>query len=447
LTPNPVITGTRTITLRGRYFDVSRVQVLIDGRVVGDSDYLSKTPTQLVFNATLAKGTHTLVARQGFSSTTSAPVTLDVVDAIVGSHFVPIAPCRAADTRSTSAIGGKDFRYFNFANCGVPEGATAVALNVTVVPIDPLGYLTIWPSGQVRPEVSTLNSLDARIKANAVIVGLNAAGYIQVSVTDVSHVILDVNGYFVPVGTPGALAFYPVTPCRVVDTRVAADGAIGALGTRRVAGGGCLPAQAQAYSLNVTVVPPGPLGFLTLWPDGSPRPVVSTLNDLNGTVVANAAILRAGTDGAFNAYVTDATHMVVDLNGYFAPPGSPGALSFYPVAPCRIFDTRLADGSFGGPVMAADGAREFNVRASECSIPATAQAYVTNATVVPSGVFGFLTLWPAGQSRPTVSTLNAIDGALASNAAVIPAGLNGAVSVYTSNSAHLLLDISGYFAP
>ena len=221
---------------------------------------------------------------------------------------------------------------------------------------------------------------------------------------------------------------------------------MGAQQTRRFSGG-CLPSTAQAYSLNITSVPPAPLGFLTLWPDGSAQPTVSTLNNLTGTVVANAAILRSGTGGAFNAFVTDASHLIADLNGYFAPPGSPGALAFYPSTPCRIFDTRNANGQFGGPAMAADGTRQFTVPSSVCGIPATAQAYVTNATVLPSGVFGFLTMWPGGQTRPTVSTLNAVDGALTSNAAIVPAGSGGVINVYTSNTAHMLLDISGYFAP
>ena len=52
--------------------------------------------------------------------------------------------------------------------------------------------------------------------------------------------------------------------------------------------------------------------------------------------------------------------------------------------------------------------------------PATAQAYVFNATVVPSGALGYLTLWPDGQSQPVVSTLNAIDGAITSNMAIVP---------------------------
>ena len=97
--------------------------------------------------------------------------------------------------------------------------------------------------------------------------------------------------------------------------------------------------------------------------------------------------------------------------------------------------------------MAANATRSFTVPSSPCGIPTSAQAYVTNATVLPSGVFGFLTMWQGGQSQPTVSTLNAIDGALTSNAAIIPASPSGVIQVYTSNATHMLLDVSGYFAP
>jgi hypothetical protein len=363
-----------------------------------------------------------------------------------GSHFLPIAPCRAADTRDSFAIPGNSFRNFTLESCNVPSNATAVALNVTLVPTGPLGYLSIWPAGQSQPVVSTMNALDGRIKANASFVGLGNNKAVSVYVTDNAHVILDVNGYFVPAGTGGALAFYPTAPCRVVDTRNT-GGVLPANSTRLINAGTCLPSHARAYSLNVTAVPSGPLGFLTLWPDGPAQPRVSTLNALTGTVVANAAIVSAGTGGAINAFVTDRSHLIIDANGYFALPGSPGELAFYPVQPCRIFDTRNAAGAFGGPRMEADSSREFTVPASSCGVPASAQAYVTNATVVPSGPFGFLTMWPGNQNRPTVSTLNALDGALTSNAAILPAGPNGVIRMYASSPTNLLLDISGYFAP
>jgi hypothetical protein len=52
---------------------------------------------------------------------------------------------------------------------------------------------------------------------------------------------------------------------------------------------------------------------------GSARPIVSTLNSWDGTVAANAAIVPAGANGAIDVYVTNPTHVILDINGYFAP--------------------------------------------------------------------------------------------------------------------------------
>jgi hypothetical protein len=84
------------------------------------------------------------------------------------------------------------------------------------------------------------------------------------------------------------------------------------------------------------------------------------------------------------------------------------------------------------------------VAATACGAPASAQSYVVNATVVPTGPLGFLTLWPQGAAQPLVSTLNAIDGAITSNLAIVPAA-NGSISIFGSNPTHLVMDISGYF--
>jgi hypothetical protein len=97
-----------------------------------------------------------------------------------------------------------------------------------VVPHQALGYLTIWPTGQNQPSSSTLNS-DGRIRAIAAIVPAGTGGSVSVFVTDDTDLLLDVNGYFVPNTAPGALAFYPLPPCRIADTR-AGSGFAGGLG-------------------------------------------------------------------------------------------------------------------------------------------------------------------------------------------------------------------------
>jgi hypothetical protein len=158
------------------------------------------------------------------------------------------------------------------------------------------------------------------------------------------------------------------------------------------------------------------------------------------------AIVRAGAGGAIDAYATDNTHLVLDITGYFAPP-APGGLHLFTTSPCRLVDTRNPNGPFGGPVMSAGSTRSFSVLNGVCSVAATAQAYLINATVVPSGALDYLTVWPTGLPQPFVSTLNSRDGRITANALITPAGTSGAVSAFVTNETQLILDLNGFFAP
>jgi hypothetical protein len=381
-------------------------------------------------------------------TTTTNPAT--------GLHFVPVPPCRLADTRYTSIISGDTSRDFDVPQlgCGIPSTALAYSLNVTAVPSGYLGYLTIWPTGQGRPNASILNSWEGIVVANAAVVPAGTNGAVSLYVSNDSNVILDINGYFDASTGPTSYSFFPATPCRVVDTRNPA----GQFGGPELDGANSrdfpiplsscpIPATARGYALNFTGVPPGYLGFLTTWPTGQGRPNASTLNSWSGKAVANAAIVPAGTNESVSVYGSDATHLIMDINGYFGQPGSAGALSFYPVAPCRVADTRYGGPPFGGPEMEGPTTRVFPIPASACNIPTTAAAYSLNVTVVPDGPLSYLTIWPAGSAQPNVSTLNSFDGSVVANAAIVPAGADGAISVYTTNPTHVILDINGYFAP
>ena len=82
----------------------------------------------------------------------------------------------------------------------------------------------------------------------------------------------------------------------------------------------CLvPLGAQAFALNATVVPAPTLSYLTLWPAGGVQPFVSTLNAGDGNVAANAAIVPANAEGSVSSFVTNATELILDISGYFAP--------------------------------------------------------------------------------------------------------------------------------
>jgi hypothetical protein len=259
-----------------------------------------------------------------------------------------------------------------------------------------------------------------------------------------------VSAYF---NQPGSgLEFSSVTPCRLVDTRQTGVPIQGGTSQNFIIPqlGGCgIPTSAQAYSLNVTVVPHGALGFLTIWPAGLAQPGVSTMNSRDGRTKAEAAIVQAGTNDAVSIYASDTTDVILDISGYFGAAGSQ-TYKFYPLAPCRVVDTRGANGELGGPNLPGGAQRDFNVLTSSC-MPhgVTIQAYSLNFTVVPypSGEpLHYLTVWPQGESQPVVSTLNNRTATTLANAAITPAGTNGGISVYASDSTQLVVDINGYFA-
>jgi uncharacterized repeat protein (TIGR01451 family) len=427
----------------------------------------------ITVTAAVAQNAASQVTNQAAASGGGAlsPATASDLTNIGGLVFYPLTPCRVADTRAFAGftgtqgppyVAGGTSRNFGVAGyCGVPANATAYSLNVTVVPRKPvLDYLTTWPTGQPMPNASTLNSWTGTAVANAALVPAGTNGDISIYASDDTEVLFDINGYFAP-PTPSGLQFYPLTPCRVADTRgfgfTGTQGAPAlAAGTSRnfqVSGLCGVPLTAAAYSLNVTVVPStGSLDYLTAWPTGQPMPNASTLNSWTGTAVANAAMVPAGTNGDISIFASDATNVLFDINGYYAPAGTGGS-DFYPMTPCRVADTRAFAGfteQFGAPSMGAGTSRSFAVQSSVCNVPTVAAAYSLNVTVVPqTDSLDYLTTWPTGLTQPNASTLNSWTGTAVANAAVVPAGTGtgGPIDIYASDPTDVLFDISGYFGP
>lgn len=119
--------------------------------------------------------------------------------------------------------------------------------------------------------------------------------------------------------------FVPITPCRVVDTRNATGPfggpALVANATRSftIPAAACSLPVAAAYAFNVTLVPSGPVGYLTMWPSGATMPLAAVMNDLQGDIQGNAATIAASASGAVSVFVTNPTHLVVDVYGYYLP--------------------------------------------------------------------------------------------------------------------------------
>jgi Beta-propeller repeat len=484
--PNFPVAGAIQATFQG-VFDAFATVVNASGSSLVFSSYFGGSGDDRGFGVTVLPGES--LALGGMTASTNFATAAALQSSFGGTYdgfalnvqyggglaFYALTPCRIADTREgfgfSGAFGPPSLvadadRSFPIpqSSCDVPATAQAYSLNITVLPQGPLGYLTLWPTGSAAPSISTMNAPTGIAAANAAIVSAGTNGAISLFASSETNVLIDINGYFAAPNALEALAFIPVTPCRIADTRTG-FGFSGAFGPPSMVGGATrnfpvqqspcgIPSTAQVYSARMTAIPPGPLGYLTTWPEEQTLPNVSTLNAPSGGVVGNEALVPAGTEsgGPISVYVSSGTNLLIDINGYLVPTGTTGALSFYSLAPCRVADTRAAfgfSGAFGPPSLVGGATRTFPVQQSSCAIPSSAQAYSLNLTVVvPSGgSLGYLTAFPAGETLPNASTVNAPSGGVVGSAAIVPAGSSGAISVFASSATDVLIDINGYFAP
>lgn len=134
------------------------------------------------------------------------------------------------------------------------------------------------------------------------------------------------------------LVYTPVAPCRILDTRNVAAGAIAANSTRNFVafgvssfasqGGsatncGVNPLAATAVAINLTAVTPTAAGYATAYPFGTAQPLAASVNYAAGDIVNNALIVQTPNPISsfdFTLYTFASSHYVADIVGYFAPP-------------------------------------------------------------------------------------------------------------------------------
>ena len=124
-----------------------------------------------------------------------------------------------------------------------------------------------------------------------------------------------------------------------------------------------------------------------------------------------------------------------------------GPYQYYSVTPCRVVDTRNANGTNGGPSFTTNTTRDFAIRGN-CGIPTTAKAVSLNVTAVGASAPSFLTLWPSGLTRPNTSALNfeSTDPSLANGAIVGLSTNTQDLSVYNNfGTVNVIIDVTGYF--
>ncbi len=269
--------------------------------------------------------------------------------------------------------------------------------------------------------------------------------------------------YTVVIGGGGAsgLVFYPLpSPVRLLDTRVNATACTvpgspitGGTSLLQAAAGTCgIPATAKAITGNVTVVLPGANGFLTLYPSDATQPTAANTNFAAGDVLNNVFTVGLGaTDGALKIFASSTAEVVIDIAGYYAPPGASG-LYFHPLPkPIRLLETRLGQpGCFtpGTPLAAnTDTVQQGTTTCDGVTIPATAKALVGNATTVFPSANGFITLYPADAvSRPLAASGNYRASTVLNSPFTVGLSPAGQFKIYTVATTDLVIDVLGYFS-
>ena len=244
------------------------------------------------------------------------------------------------------------------------------------------------------------------------------------------------------VGTPPYLS---ITPNRVLDTRYGIGASkrmvrknetvrLKVTGTKNIASSGV-----SAVVLNVTVVNPTNGGYVTAYPSNASRPATSNLNFSRNQIVANQVITKVGPDGVVNLFVTNPTNLVADAIGWF-PDGS----TYVPLTPARILDTRTGNGAAKG-LVPARGTRTVTALNRGGVPPSGVDSVVVNLTDTASLKPGYITAYPTGVSRPTVSNVNYKRGQTYPGLAIVKVGTGGAFNLYTYSASHLIADVVGYF--
>jgi hypothetical protein len=132
-----------------------------------------------------------------------------------------------------------------------------------------------------------------------------------------------------------------------------------------------------------------------------------------------------------------------------APGGNAPVTNFHTVPPCRLLDTRSeADGA--APVRSGR-VRTVEV-AGRCGIPADATAVTVNVTMTGATAPGYLAAYGADHPQPpTTSALNVTGGGTKANNAIVELSPQGRLALRPAlvgaATAHLVLDVAGYFAP
>ena len=228
---------------------------------------------------------------------------------------------------------------------GVPAtGVAAVVLNVAVVKPAASGYVTVYPTGDPRPNASNVNYTAGTAVGNRVIVPVSPSGQVTLYATASTDIIVDVSGWFTATGGTTGAEFTPeVDPVRICDTRGSNPSGLTPPNTQcnanvahaspdhplvagtsdliQATGLASVPTGATAAVLNLADVDPTAGSNLTVYPSGIP-PTTSDLNPPTGGVASNLVVATLSGSGSFEVANRGSGHtdIIIDVAGWYTTP-------------------------------------------------------------------------------------------------------------------------------
>lgn len=336
---------------------------------------------------------------------------------------------------------------------------------IVQMPEAPSGAVSASVSGPGGPmETCALTSANTNGTAAAILSGNNvvvaipraplAAGTYTATVTTAARTVtwsftVDPAAANGPVTSPaptaspssGNVAFQPITPVRLVDTRdnFGASRLVAQVSKRiQITGRVAVAPGAAAISANFTVTDPDGAGFLTVWNCAASRPQVATLNFVADETVPNGATVPLDSSGGICVYSPVGTDLVVDVNGSYSAAGTG---RFTQLRPVRLMDTREGLGAAG---RLHDGETVSLQVAGVGGIPADAKAATLNVASVDPGAAGYVTVYPCDAPRPFTASLNPVPGKVKPNLVITPLAADGTVCFFTMRDVDLVVDATGY---
>ena len=413
-----------------------------------------------------------------------SPSQPDIVE--VATFFGAIEPGRWSTSFSAakSVVDSRSPQLIAVGAIDPANGSTGIALYSSQGPTN---------DGRIKPDLSAPSCVSSTVYAPRCFNGTSAASPTAAGMAAlllgrglavpgmplaslVKHLVVDLgppgldNAYGageirLPAAPPTAIVSQPssftalAAPVRLLDTRptsfIGPGNLVGpyaqfSIIDLDVTASGAIPTTATSVAVNVTSTDSASQFYVQALPTlGGAVGGFSTINVATaGQIRPNFAVVPVSR-GSISIFIPTGGNVIVDAMGFFTPSGVTAAGRFVPIDPRRALDTRPAE---SGPVPSGwvphRPAIGESVRVdlpAGFEVPSTGvSALVVNVTATEAGGPGFLQALPTGNQRGQTSTVNYVAGETAATHAIVPLGAGGTISVFTSNTTHIVVDVMGY---